>query len=427
VNTAERVTLGRDGVDALARRLAPPPPDPAIAERVREILAEVRTRGDDALVELTRRFDSPDFTHDLIRVPKADLTAAEAALPPSLRDAMLTAVAQVHALAVATRPAEVHVSLPFGQRIAVRAVAVASAGIYVPGGRAAYPSSLIMGAVPAQVAGVERIVVVTPPRPDGRAAPVVLATASLLGIDEVYAVGGPAAIGALTFGTERIAQVAVIAGPGSAWVQEGKRQVFGAVGIDGIAGPSEVVVVAEGAADPQAIAADLMAQAEHGPDSPAILASPDAALIAAVGALLDAADVVGAVTLVQCESLDVAVRFAEAFAPEHLQLDIADAPGVAESVRHAGAVFTGPNGGTAFGDYIAGSNHILPTGGAARFASAVGPATFMRRMSVVDLPDEAVSALTPHLAEMADAEGFPYHRRSAEVRAARIARQGADG
>lgn len=418
------VTLGRDGVDALARSLSPPPPDPAIAERVQEILAAVRARGDDALVALTRRFDCPEFTHELIRVPRSELAAAEAALDPALRDAILTAIAQVRTLAVATRPADVRAILPLGQRITVRAVAVASAGIYVPGGRAAYPSSLIMGAVPAQAAGVERIVVVTPPGPDGGAAPVVLATASLLGIDEVYAVGGPAAIGALAFGTERIAPVAVIAGPGSAWVQEGKRQVYGMVGIDGIAGPSEVVVVAEGEVDPEAIAADLLAQSEHGPDSPAILASPDVTLIAAVGACLDDAGDAGAVTLVHCESLDVALRFAEAFAPEHLQLDIAGAPDAAGSVRHAGAVFIGPNGGTAFGDYVAGSNHILPTGGAARFASAVGPATFMRRMSVVDLPDEAVSALTPHLAEMADAEGFPYHRRSAEVRADRIAREG---
>lgn len=424
MSTVERVTLSRDDVDALARRLSPPPPDPAIAGRVREILADVRTRGDDALVESTRRFDCPHFTTDLIRVPQADLVAAEAGLDPPLRDALLTAIAQVRTLAVATRPADIHATLPLGQRITVRAVAVSSAGIYVPGGRAAYPSSLIMGAVPAQAAGVERIAIVTPPGAEGRAAPVVLATASLLGIDEVYAVGGPAAIGALAFGTERIAPVAVIAGPGSAWVQEGKRQVFGTVGIDGIAGPSEVVVVAEGEVDPEAIAADLLAQAEHGPDSPAILASPDEAIIAAVGALLDDADIVGAVTLVQCESLDVAMRFAEAFAPEHLELAVADASGLAGSVRNAGAVFTGPNGGTAFGDYIAGSNHILPTGGAARFASAVGPSTFMRRMSVVDLPDEAVSALTARLAEMADAEGFPYHRRSAEVRAARIARQG---
>jgi histidinol dehydrogenase len=425
MSAVERVTLGPGEADALARSLAPPPPDPEIADRVREILADVRERGDDALVDATRRFDCEDFTRERIRVAPADLAAAEAALGRPLREALLLAIAQVRALADATRPGDVSSVLPLGQRITVRAVAVASAGIYVPGGRAAYPSSLIMGAVPAQAAGVERIAIVTPPGPDGRAAPVVLATASLLGIDEVFAVGGPAAIGALAFGTATIGPVAVIAGPGSAWVQEAKRQVFGTVGIDGIAGPSEVVVVADGSIDPAALAQDLLAQAEHGPDSPAILVSPDARVLDAVGACLAREQADGAITLVHTASLEEAIEFAEAFAPEHLQLAVTDAERLAGAVRQAGAVFTGPNGGTAFGDYIAGSNHILPTGGAARFASAVGPATFMRRMSVVELPDQAVSALTPHLAEMAQAEGFPYHRRSAEVRAERITRQGA--
>jgi histidinol dehydrogenase len=425
MSAVRRVTLQRDGAGALAHSLSPPPPDPQIAKRVHEILADVRARGDDALVEATRRFDCPDFTHDQIRVPQADLAAAAGTLDAPLREAFMTAIAQVRALAAATRPEDVSSTLPLGQRITVRALPVSSAGIYVPGGRAAYPSSLIMGAVPAQVAGVERIAIVTPPGPDGRAAPVVLATASLLGIDEVAAVGGPAAIGALAFGTDTIAPVAVIAGPGSAWVQEAKRQVFGTVGIDGIAGPSEVVIVAAGEVEPAALADDLLAQAEHGPDSPAILVSPDASILDAVEALLRREDAAGAITLVHAESLAVAVDFAEAFAPEHLELAVAGASSLAGSILRAGAVFTGPNGGTAFGDYIAGSNHILPTGGAARFASAVGPSTFMRRMSVIDLPDDAVTALTPHLAAMAQAEGFPYHRRSAEVRADRIAEQGA--
>lgn len=425
MTTVPRVTLRRDEVHELARRLSPPPPDPHIAERVTEIITDVRTRGDDALVDATRRFDCPDFTHEWLRVPQADLAAAAAALPSALREALETAIAQVRALAAATRPADVSATLPLGQRITVRALPVASAGIYVPGGRAAYPSSLIMGAVPAQVAGVERIAVVTPPGPDGRAAQVVLATACLLDVDEVYAVGGPVAIGALAHGTDTISPVDVIAGPGSAWVQEAKRQVFGTVGIDGIAGPSEVVIVADGSGDPAALADDLLAQAEHGPDSPAILVSADAAILDRVAAQLDRESAAGAITLVHAESLEAAVQFAEVFAPEHLELVVASATRLATSVRHAGAVFTGPNGGTAFGDYVAGSNHILPTGGAARFASAVGPATFMRRMSVVDLPDDALVALTPHLAEMAQAEGFPYHRRSAEVRADRIAQQGA--
>jgi histidinol dehydrogenase len=246
----------------------------------------------------------------------------------------------------------------------------------------------------------------------------------LLGIDEVYAVGGPASIAALAFGTATIAPVSVIAGPGSAWVQEAKRQVFGQVGIDGLAGPSELVVIADADANAGEVAADLLAQAEHGADSPAILVSTEATVVDAVAAELAAGEAAGIVTLVDCASLDVALAFAEAFAPEHLQLQVREARTIAGSIRHAGAVFVGANGGTAFGDYVAGSNHILPTGTAARFASAVSASTFTRRMSVVDLPDAAVSALTPYLASIADAEGFTNHRRSAEVRAARIARQG---
>jgi histidinol dehydrogenase len=424
VNGFQRVAVHLDGVDELAARLASPPPDPEIASIVTGIIADVRARGDAALVEMTRRFDCPAFTAESLRVAPGSLAEAASAVPDALREAILVAAGQVRALAEAVRPADVHAMLEYGQSISVRSLPVRSAGIYVPGGRAAYPSTLIMAAVPAQVAGVERLAVVTPPGPDGRPSPVVLATAGLLGVDEVYAVGGPAAIAALAFGTVTIPAVSVIAGPGSAWVQEAKRQVFGAVGIDSVAGPSEVVVIAESGADARAIALDLAAQAEHGSDSPAILVSPDRDLVDEVASVLAELDVPGAITLVDCEGLDAALAFAEAFAPEHLELDIADAPRVAERVRQAGAVFVGRNGGTAFGDYVAGSNHILPTGRAARYASAVGPATFMRRMSVVDLPDVAVSALTPHLAALADAEGFVNHRRSAEARTERIAREG---
>ncbi len=420
-----RVTLEPDGAQALAQALSPPPPAADITERVAEIVSDVRANGDDALVELTRRFDCPSFTHDQIRVPRSVIARAVTELAPALRDAILVAATQVRALAEATRPSDISAALPQGQQITVRQVPVAAAGLYVPGGRAAYPSSLIMAAVPAQVAGVGRIALVTPPTADGAAHTVILATAGLLGVDEVYAVGGPAAIAALAFGTQTIAPVAVICGPGSAWVQEAKRQVFGTVGIDGIAGPSELVVVADGQADPLEVAADLLGQAEHGSDSPAILASPDRTLVGAVAAALADGEVGGAVTLIDCDSLDSALLFAEAFAPEHLQLQVVDAERLAAFVRQAGAVFVGANGATAFGDYVAGSNHILPTGGAARFASSVSAATFMRRMAVVRLPDGAVTTLTPHLAVLADAEGFPNHRRSAQVRAARIARGGA--
>jgi histidinol dehydrogenase len=299
----------------------------------------------------------------------------------------------------------------------MRVVAVTAAGCYVPGGRAAYPSSLVMAVVPAQVAGVDRIVVVSPPGPEGAPADVVLATAAILGVDEVYAVGGAAAIAALAYGTPTIAPVSVITGPGSSWVQEAKRQVTGQVGIDGFAGPSEVMIVADATADPLAIALDLLAQAEHGADSVAALASADPLVIDAVAAALAAeAEPIGAVTLVDCRSLDDAVALAEAFAPEHLELCVRDAHGVADRIRQAGAVFVGPNCATAYGDYVAGSNHVLPTGGAARFASALGPSTYLRRMSIVEMTDSAVQALTPHVERLAEAEGFPLHGRSAAVR-----------
>lgn len=422
--SVRRVELAADGIRALAAELSPPPPDPQIAAQVAAIIADVRDRGDAALVEFVRRFDCPDFTDDLIRVPAAAIARAVETLDPALRDAILVAAAQVRALAQAARPSEVAADLEFGQHITVRQIPVASAGLYIPGGRAAYPSTVVMAAVPAQVAGVERIAIVTPTTTEGTAHEVILAASGLLGIDEVYAVGGPGSIAALAFGTASIAPVSVIAGPGSAWVQEAKRQVYGTVGIDGIAGPSELVIVADATANPDEIAADLLGQAEHGADSPAILVSADRAVVDRVAAALAALDADGTVTLVTCADRDVALEFAEAFAPEHLQLQIADATTVAGRVRQAGAVFVGANGGTAFGDYVAGSNHILPTGGAARFASSVSPATFMRRMAVIDLPDAAVTALTPHLAAIADSEGFPNHRRSAQVRATRIAREG---
>jgi histidinol dehydrogenase len=299
----------------------------------------------------------------------------------------------------------------------VRHVPVDSAGCYAPGGRAAYPSSLIMGVVPAQVAGVGRIVAVSPPGPDGRPSPLVLATAGLLGVDEVYAAGGAAAIAALAHGTATIAPVAVIVGPGSPWVQEAKRQVVGTVGIDGVAGPSEVLIIADSTADPRAMALDLLAQAEHGTDSPAVLASDDPEVIDAVAGSLDGLpDAIGPITLVECASMPLAIELAEAFAPEHLEIATRDPEAVASRITRSGAVFVGPNCATAFGDYVAGSNHVLPTGGAARHASALGPTTFLRRMSVVEMTDEAVAQLAPHLAVLADAEGFPMHRASADAR-----------
>jgi histidinol dehydrogenase len=412
-----RARLRAGGAQAIAHTLRAAGEVEGLREGVAATLDDVRSRGDDALVEAARRFDSAGFTHDRLRVPPAAIERAVERLDEDLRAAVVAASAQVRIVAEALLPDDRHVTLPYGQRVQVRRVPVDSAGCYVPGGRAAYPSSLVMAAVPAQVAGVGRIAVVSPPGEDGRPAPAILATAGLLGLDEVYSAGGAAAIGALAYGTATIAPVAVVAGPGSPWVQEAKRQVAGTVGIDGLAGPSEVMVIADASADPEAMALDLLAQAEHGPDSPAVLASDDPEVVEAVAAALEGLpEAIGPITLVECASMPLAIELAEAFAPEHLEVATRDPEAIASEITRAGAVFLGPNCATAFGDYVAGSNHVLPTGGAARHASALGPTTFLRRMSVVEMSDEAVAALTPHLAALADAEGFPMHRRSAEAR-----------
>lgn len=416
-------TLGRraleraEDVPALVAALRPEAPVADLSGDVARMIADVAARGDAALVEQVRAFDCADFTAGMLRTPVEDLRAAEEALGDRLRDAILTAAAQVRAVSEALVPGDTEVTLPAGQRIRVRSVPVRAVGCYVPGGRAAYPSTLVMCAVPAIASGVDRVVVTSPPGRDGRVSEVVRATASLLGITDVFAVGGAGAVAALAYGTATIPRVDVVSGPGNAWVAEAKRQVTGRVGIDSVAGPSEVVVIADATADPEAIALDLLAQAEHGPDSPAILASDDPAVLDAVeAAVRRLPDTAGTVTLVRCASRDLAVALSEEFAPEHLQLNVADGAALADTIRAAGAVFVGPNGATAFGDYVAGSNHVLPTGGSARHASALGPAVYRRRMSVVEMTQPAVDALTPHLAALADAEGFPLHRRSAEVR-----------
>jgi len=417
MSAPRRIAMGVGEAENLAATLRPVVGEgPAAA--VAEALADVRGRGDAALVDAIRRFDAPDFDGADAVVPAGVLASAEADLAPELRAAIEEAVSNVRAVAEASLPRASSAELPAGQSVRIEAIAVDAAGVYAPGGRAAYPSSVIMGVVPAQVAGVRRIVLATPAGPDGLPNPVVLATASILGVDQVIAVGGAAAVGALAYGTETVERVDVITGPGNPWVQEAKRQVFGTVGIDSIAGPSELVVLLDATADPVAIAADLLAQAEHGADSPSVAAAWDPSVLDALAMALSEANApVGTITLVDCASQDDAIALSEAFAPEHLQIATADAGDIAPRIRRAGCVFLGPLGATAFGDYVAGSNHILPTGGAARHASSVGPATYMRRMALVTIPQSAVDRLTPHLAALADAEGFPEHRRSAEVRA----------
>jgi len=389
-----------------------------IAGDVAKVIAAVRDRGDAAVLDYTERFDHADVAPDQLQVNADELEQSIGVLEPAVLDGLRTAAANVRAVARAQVCDEpVTVELPEGHTVNVVERPVRRAAVYVPGGRAPYPSTVVMGAVTARVAGVEQIVVCAPPGPGGRAHPVVLAACVLCEVTEVYRMGGAQAIAALAFGTESVESVDVIVGPGNPYVQEAKRQVVGRVGIDGIAGPSELAVIASGGADPELIALDLMAQAEHGPDSPVWCFSPDAGLLDAVAALLEERGPDGVARLVETTDVDTALRLTEEIAPEHLELVGAEAEALADRVRNAGCLFVGAAAATAFGDYVAGSNHVLPTGGAARFQSALSPATFRRRMARVSLPAEAASRLAPAGAALARAEGFPVHAESMERRA----------
>ena len=404
-------------VRKLAARARPP------REDVAGILDEVRRRGDDAVLDFTERFDRAELGPGELRVDPAEVEGAIGILEPAVLAGLRTAIRNVRSVAEAQLRDAVEVELPEGQRVEVADVPVRRAGIYVPGGRAPYPSTVVMCAVTARVAGVEQIAVCAPPGPRGLAHPAILAACALCEVGEVYRMGGAQAIAALAYGTESVPRVDVIVGPGNAWVTEAKRQVYGEVGIDGLAGPSELVVLASAGADEELIALDLLAQAEHGEDSPLWLISPDEGLVEAVIAQVErlaparpsATDAVLQALVV--EGLPGALSLAEQIAPEHLQLVGAAAEELAARVRRAGCVFVGAGAGTAFGDYVAGSNHVLPTGGAARFQSALSPATFRRRMARVSLPGEAPAHLAPAGAALARAEGFPVHAESMERRA----------
>jgi histidinol dehydrogenase len=403
-------------------RYSRPPAQPP-TEEVREIIAEVRRDGDAAVRRLTERFDHAELGPDRVRVAPGEIEAALGVLEPEVLSGLRKAIANVRAVVEAQLGEPVSVELPEGQRVEVAEVPVRRAGLYVPGGRAAYPSTLVMLAVTARAAGVDEIAVCAPPGPRGRAQPVVLAACVLCEVNEVYRMGGAQAIAALAYGTESVKPVDVIAGPGNAFVQEAKRQVVGQVGIDGIAGPSELAVLASGGADPELVALDLLAQAEHGQDSPLWLFSADGELLRRVVAAVEelapqrpsATD--AELQVVRAESAGAGLRLAEEIAPEHLQLVGEEAEALASRVRFAGCLFVGAGAGTAFGDYVAGSNHVLPTGGAARFQSALSAATFRRRMARVSLPGEAPGRLARAGAALARAEGFPVHAESMERRA----------
>jgi histidinol dehydrogenase len=314
------------------------------------------------------------------------------------------------------------IELPQGQTVAVREVPVAAAGIYAPGGLAAYPSSVLMCAIPAQVAGVERIALASPPNPDGEVHQAVLAAAALCGIDEVYAMGGAQAVFALAHGTQTVKRVDVIAGPGNNWVQEAKKKAFGFAGIDSYAGPSELMLIAGPDTNADWAALDLCAQVEHGGGGPLLLAAVETSVIEAidlktrqVAERIEADDV--PLALVQVPTIEEAVQLANAYCPEHLELLAQAARPLTAEIRTAGCVLVGPHSATAFSDYVAGSNHVLPTLGAGRFSGALGPHVFRRKIATVEVSAEAAAKLAPHVKTLAEAEGFPVHGESAMIRA----------
>jgi histidinol dehydrogenase len=382
----------------------------------------VAERGDAALLELTSKYDAPDAADLKLVVSAAEARAALAALDREVRAALETAIANVRLVAEAQTAGGQTVDLPQGQQVTVGQVPVAAAGIYAPGGRASYPSSAVMGCVTARVAGVGRLVLVSPPGPDGKLDPTTLAAASLCGVDEIYAVGGAQAIFALARGTESIRPVNVIAGPGNAWVQAAKKAVFGEVAIDSLAGPSDLTVVFDRDTDLRLAALDLCAQAEHGAESPLVAISVNGgdldALVAEVDAIAAEQPSVRncRLALIEAPSPSEAIGLVNEAAPEHLQLMDAASAGLAPQVTTAGCVFIGAASATAFGDYIAGSNHILPTDGTGKSFGPVSPDTFRRRTARVSLTTTSASVLAEPLDALARAEGLPVHGLSAMAR-----------
>lgn len=398
---------------------------------VRAIVDDVRARGDAALVELTERFDRLALPGGAagLRVTADEVAAAVAACSPADVAALTLARDRIEVYHRRQLPADQRFTDALGVELGYRWTPVEAAGLYVPGGTAAYPSSVLMNAVPAKVAGVARLVMVVP-APGGTLAPLVLAAAHLAGVDEIYRVGGAQAVAALAWGTPTIAPVDKIVGPGNAYVAAAKRIVFGKVGIDMIAGPSEVLIIADGTANPEWIAADLLAQAEHDAAAQSILITTDAALATAVETAVESQLATlprekiaaaswrdhGAVILV--ETLDQAVALADQVAAEHLELAVADPEPLAARIRHAGAIFVGAHTPEAIGDYVAGSNHVLPTARSARFSSGLGVLDFMKRTSLLRCGPGQLAVLGPAAVTLAQAEGLEAHARSVALRLA---------
>ena len=377
-----------------------------VEQAVRAIIADVAARGDAALIELTQKFDRVDPGKIGLRVTAAELDAASAACDREALDALTLARDRIEIYHRRQLPKDDRWTDPLGVELGHRWTAIEAVGLYVPGGTAAYPSSVLMNAVPAKVAGCPRVVMVVP-TPDGKLNPLVLAAAKLAGVDEIYRIGGAQAVAALAYGTATIAPVAKIVGPGNAYVAAAKRLVFGRVGIDMIAGPSEVLIIADRDANPEWIAADLLAQAEHDTAAQAILITDDVALADAVeraveGQLktLPRGEVAGASwrdfgAIILVGKLDDAVALTDAIAPEHLEIETHDPEPLAAKIRNAGAIFLGSHTPEAIGDYVAGSNHVLPTARSARFSSGLGVLDFMKRTSILRLDAGALGKLGP--------------------------------
>jgi histidinol dehydrogenase len=416
-----------DGADpsSLASQIrALQPPLGEVSETVAEIIAAVREQGDDAVSDLEARFGNEPVDPRSLPIPDAEVRSALERLDSAERRALETAAANIRAVAEAQLIEEQRLQLEQGQSVDLRDVPVGSAAVYAPGGTAAYPSTVLMGCIPAKSARVERVVLATPH--GGGEQPVadlLLAAAAIGGADEIYPLGGAQAIAALAIGTELIPRVDVIAGPGNRYVQEAKRQLAGEVGIDGIAGPSELMVIAGDTARADWIALDLCAQAEHGSDGLLVAAAVETVILDAIEESVKRVAVErgiaedAALALVAVPDTVSAVQLANAIAPEHLELVTEDATLLANAVRTAGCIFVGPHSATAFGDYAAGSNHVLPTGGAGRFQGPLDPGVFRRRIPTVTVTQAAARELAPAVATLARAEGFPLHAESAEARA----------
>ncbi len=394
---------------------------------VRAIVADVAARGDDAVKDYTREFDRCDLDRTGLKVTADEIAAAVKSCSPAALEALELARARIEAYHRRQVPADDRYVDPLGVELGWRWTAIEAVGLYVPGGSAAYPSSVLMNAVPAKVAGVPRLVMAVP-APGGELNPLVLAAAKLAGIDEIFRVGGAQAIAALAYGTKTIAPVAKIVGPGNAYVAAAKRMVFGKVGIDTIAGPSEVLILADRHGNPDWIAADLLAQAEHDTSAQAILITDSAALagqveraVAAQLAALPRGKVAGASwrdygAVIVVPTLEQALPLVDALAPEHIEIVAADAERLATGIRNAGAIFLGPHTPEVIGDYVAGSNHVLPTARAARFSSGLGVLDFVKRTSILKCGPEQLRALADAAITLASAEGLDAHARSIAIR-----------